>query len=349
MAPPEMPSGYEMKTLPYKTTGSLSLNLDIIYPLQASTTPVPVLIHYHGGFLIVGDRQSFLPHWLVNACAARGWIFVTPDYRLLPETTAHDAVADAVDAYQWVRTSLASTLQHLSPGPVIAAGASAGAYLALTSASQAEHKPDALLLLYGMLDPLHEHFTHPVDNFFGMTPSDSRPFFDAWAAGQQKDDPAATVRTGYPIPADPSTDARMGLIAALHGQALLPDYMAGVPGLAGRVRDGSGGEVVDLVPEKARGLFAIACGRVAGLPPTAVVHGRNDVGVPVTISLSATETLRRLGVQVHAEFPDDAPHGFDAMLGDVDIERSRKAEGDTPALESLRRVLGWLDALVGRV
>ncbi|KAJ5598078.1 elymoclavine monooxygenase [Penicillium hordei] len=314
---------------------------------------------------VVGDRQSFLPYWLLNGCAARGWIFVTPDYRLLPEVTAHEAVADALDAYLWIRQSLASAL-NISIGPVISAGSSAGAYLALTSASLAapSHKPDALLFLYGILDPLHERYNQPVGNFFGMSPIDSQPFFDEWEEGQRKaatDGKPSQALSGYPIPQNPSADVRMGLIAALHCMARLPDYMAGIPGLGSKIRgnyndknssggDGSGSNaksvMVDLVPEKARELFAIALGRVAGLPRTAVLHGRNDAAVPFAVSQSATETLRQLGVAVHTEFPDDAPHGFDAMVGNVDIEQSKEPSLDTPAFDGLRGVLRWLDTVV---
>jgi acetyl esterase/lipase len=32
--------------------------------------------------------------------ADRGWIFVTPAYRLIPEATVHALVEDAIDAHQ---------------------------------------------------------------------------------------------------------------------------------------------------------------------------------------------------------------------------------------------------------
>ena len=57
-------------------------------------------------------------------------IFVTPGYRLIPETTAHSCVDDSVDAYNWVHSSLAQGLNiELALAPVYhSAGLSNGSH-----------------------------------------------------------------------------------------------------------------------------------------------------------------------------------------------------------------------------
>lgn len=44
--------GYVNKVLPFKTVDGLELKVDVLYPSTKPTSPPPVLIHYHGGFLV---------------------------------------------------------------------------------------------------------------------------------------------------------------------------------------------------------------------------------------------------------------------------------------------------------
>ncbi|CAJ0544075.1 Ff.00g040700.m01.CDS01 [Fusarium sp. VM40] len=202
-------------------------------------SPKTVLIHYHGGFLIVGDRYSYPPYWLLHACASREWTFVTPDYRLIPETTAHAALDDAVHAYEWVHSVLPGLL-GCQVSSVLLASSSAGGYLALSTASVVAKKPEALLLIYGMLDPA--------------------------------------------------------------------DYLTGISGLSQSIAS--------------RGIQAI----------------------PVECSLRAQKKLRAAGSDVLVEFPEDAEHGFDARIGNVNVEG---LNGDgIPTVESLRRVICFLDSSI---
>jgi carboxylesterase type B len=57
----ELPAGYLTKTTTYKIIHSVNLELDIVYPQETSVDPVPVLIHYHGGFLV--RTRSSLEVW----------------------------------------------------------------------------------------------------------------------------------------------------------------------------------------------------------------------------------------------------------------------------------------------
>ncbi|KAF7588055.1 hypothetical protein BBP40_006224 [Aspergillus hancockii] len=334
----ELPTGYLTKTVTYKIIHSVDLELDIVYPQETSADPVPVLIHYHGGFLIIGDRLSFLPYWLLNACAARKWIFVTPNYRLIPEATAHDAVADALDAFLWVKTSLSRTL-GVTVGPVISAGSSAGAYLAMISASVSSVKPDTLVLLYGMLDPSSEWYTTPGTNIFGMPPVDGQRILDQFETLKQQG--RAKPLAGYPVPSDPACDLRMSLIAAAHCMGVLPDLMTSIPGLS---RDIACHSTV-AIPAEAKYLFPIGCSGDIALPRTAILHGKNDNAVPFAASQVAADTLRKLGTKVYTEFLDDASHSFDTMFGNIDIEKSDAPETKTPAFDGLRRIIKFLDEI----
>ncbi|KAF4980446.1 hypothetical protein FZEAL_3562 [Fusarium zealandicum] len=326
--------GYTSKTFNFKSTSDGNIPVDIVYPVETDGSPSTVLIHYHGGFLIVGDRFSFLPYWLVHACASRRWIFVSPEYRLIPETTAHGAVKDADDAYYWVRSSLPDLLGRRI-GPVLMAGSSAGAYLALSTASAATEKPDALLLIYGMLNPVGSRYLTSGTNTFGMPPIETEAILRDFP--KARDHETRKAISAYPQPVDPTNDPRFALISAVHVDALIPDYMTGVDGLSRAIAKGG----VQEIPDAHRRLFPLSFGNLSGIPRTMLLHGENDSAVPIVNSLTAAEKLREAGVEVVTEFPEDAEHGFDVRAGNLNVEG---ADGDIVfAAETLRRAIRFLD------
>ncbi|KIW99465.1 uncharacterized protein Z518_11204 [Rhinocladiella mackenziei CBS 650.93] len=293
--------GYKSKTL--KCTKHGDIKLDVVYPEVQSTSPTPVLLHYHGGFLIVGDRYSFLPYWLVHACVVRKWIFVSPDYRLIPETTAQSSLEDAVDAYNWVMSSLGREIDR-NIGPILLAGSSAGGYLAMATAATVQSQPCALLLIYGTLDPTYERHTTPGSNIFGGPLIDTETILARFPRTDAEDH--RPQLSAYPLPSDVGKDQRFPLISALHIEGLFSDYMTGIGGLS-----------------------------------RAIVAQGNDSAVPVEVSFRASDQLRKDGVEVHVELPEDAEHGFDARAGNVNVESP--AGESVIAFQSLRNVISFLD------
>ncbi|KAG4293232.1 hypothetical protein FPRO06_12720 [Fusarium proliferatum] len=329
--------GYTYKTIPYKSTPHGDIVLDVVYPEEADDSPTTVLIHIHGGFLIVGDRYSFAPYWLVNAVTTRKWIFVSPDYRLVPESTAHASLDDSIDAYKWVRSSLADAIGR-PIGPVLLAGSSAGGYLALTTANAVKHKPDALLLIYGMLDAAGPRYTIPGTNIWGAPPFDTTSVLSQFPRTKENDDRKAI--SGYPLPENFQQDPRFQVASALHIDALFPDYMTGVEGLSREIAS----KGIDAIPEEHRRLFPLSFGDLAKIPRTFLLHGVNDSAVTVDCSIVAEKKLREAGVEVEKDFPEDAEHGFDGRIGNIDVE---KAEADEiPNIESLRNAIRFLDSSV---
>ncbi|KAK5047196.1 hypothetical protein LTR84_006718 [Exophiala bonariae] len=328
--------GYVNTVLPFKTVGDLVLSADVLYPRQKPSSPAPVLIHYHGGFLVFGERYTFLPEWLAQASVNRGWIFVTPDYRLIPETTAHDSVEDAVDLYHWVSESLSSLIDR-ELGSVVVAGSSAGGFLALTTSVVVKAKPAVAFLIYGMLDMINVHYLTKGSNIFGQ------PVFDTTETREYlkniKDKP---VLTGYAFPADPTQDPRLKIVSTLHIDATFPDYMTGVPGLSDKVVQNG----VEAIPAEHRKLYPLTFGRLDDLPPVLIVHGQNDTAVPVTLSEVAVQKLQAAGVSVHAEFPDNAQHGYDAAAGRR-LESELGGDLSGSGFDSLRKSLKVLDQIIG--
>lgn len=288
---------------------------------------------------MAGDRHAYVPYWLVNGCATRSWIYVTADYRLIPEATAHDAVNDCVDAYKWITSSLATEL-GITLGPVLLSGSSAGGYLALTSASALlslpVQQPVALLLIYGVLQPADQRYTTKGMSIYNRTPVDCTPVLTKFAEAQRS---AATKVLSGVRPGTAEDEYRQELIVAFHLEALFPDYMTGVSGLgAAMARDGPWA-----IPDKHRDLYVVEFDRGKGLPPTILLHGQNDSAVPFQQSVRAAEGLEKMGVTVVREFPVDGEHGYDVRAGNVDVEKDQLGVFPEERFEALRRILKFLD------
>ncbi len=107
--------------------------LDVYMPEGASR--VPVVVHFHGGLLLGGDKSE--GEALAARVAPRGIGVVSANYRLSPAFMHPAHVEDAARAVAWV-------LGHIErfggdPGNVYVGGWSAGAYLAALLAVDGRH------------------------------------------------------------------------------------------------------------------------------------------------------------------------------------------------------------------
>ena len=87
----------------------------------------PVLIFLYGGSWNSGRRQDYA--WAARALAAKGFVVVTPDYRLAPDSPFPAFVEDAAAAVAWAH---ANAEQHGGDGSrLVLVGHSAGAHIAM--------------------------------------------------------------------------------------------------------------------------------------------------------------------------------------------------------------------------
>lgn len=155
----------------YKTASGRDLRVHVLQPADAfaslaSSTHRPAILFFFGGGWRRGQVTQFLSQ--ATAAAERGYVAVLADYRVAcrDDTSVLDAVADAQDAYAWLRR--ASPELGVDPRRIVLAGGSAGGQLALVTAlsAPAEARPAALVLFNPAVDLM------AIAPWFGLPPED---------------------------------------------------------------------------------------------------------------------------------------------------------------------------------
>lgn len=103
------------------------LKLDVWVPRNIRPGErLPVVVFFYGGGWVAGERGDY--GFAGRALAARGFIAVVPDYRLVPHVRFPAFVEDGAEAVRWVRDNIAE--HGGDPQRIALSGHSAGAYIA---------------------------------------------------------------------------------------------------------------------------------------------------------------------------------------------------------------------------
>jgi len=258
----------------------------------------PLMIRIHGGALVGGQRDHavWCTGWLLSLAIEHNAIIVAPDYRVMPESTVLDLLDDLEDFMIWVEKELPSVIRNTTKlddkqcldidlGRTLIAGDSAGGYCAIQMAlshfnASSSVNIRALVAIYPMLNLRAPHWTQPyAKQLMGI------PQFPASVI----DDHLAAIRA---LPAKPVVS-----------NALMPGTPRGILGIAliqhGRMGEFYGVDAEELDTAGSRRLHPedrIKEG--AKLPPTLIVHGKNDTLVPVKFTDEFVELARKLNAFV---------------------------------------------------
>lgn len=112
------------RDIPYVENGHAQHVLDIHAPAHAKN--LPVVFWIHGGGWQQGDKSDvkLKPQWFMD----HGFVFVSTNYRLLPEVDMGTLTRDVAKAFGWVNKHIAE--HGGDPKRVLVGGHSAGAQLA---------------------------------------------------------------------------------------------------------------------------------------------------------------------------------------------------------------------------
>lgn len=157
LGPEASAAGIVKRTHVYKSVGTLPIQLDVYRPDDSIVRPVVVWIH--GGALINGHREQ-IPSRLKEPVLAVGYILVSIDYRLAPETKLPGVIEDLEDAFRWIREQ-GPRLFQADAGRIAVVGGSAGGYLTLATGHRVRPRPVALVALWGYGDLVGPWYSTP--------------------------------------------------------------------------------------------------------------------------------------------------------------------------------------------
>lgn len=112
--------------IPYSDPGSERQTLDIYTPEKPDAKNLPVMFWIHGGGWQVGDKSDV--GLKPAALTRRGFVFVSTNYRLLPDVEMDELTRDVATSLGWVIRNIAD--YGGDPDRVFVGGHSAGAQLA---------------------------------------------------------------------------------------------------------------------------------------------------------------------------------------------------------------------------
>ena len=118
-----------------------------VYHRRDRPAGAPILLHFHGGGFRSGNKAREARPLIRHLTSRRGFVCVSADYRLQPQVTLTDQVADVRDAIAWVRAHAAE--YGAGPSPLYVTGSSAGANLAIRAVCDGETGIAGLICRYG--------------------------------------------------------------------------------------------------------------------------------------------------------------------------------------------------------
>ena len=256
---------FERETVVYKQVGPLGIKADVYFFNDAKVRPVVVSLH--GGALINGHRESFSGP-VKKFALTNGYILVSFDYRLAPETKLPAIIEDVEDAFHWLRREGPKRF-HIDPDRIGVTGGSAGGYLTLATGHRVQPRPRVLLAYYGYGDLTGDWYSTPSPH-----PRHNSRKFTSEEAWQQVKGPAIA-------------DARErrgdgGVFYNFCRQT--GEWPKAVSGWDPRSES-----------EKFHPFMPVK-NVTAAYPPTVLIHGTTDTDVPFEQSQLMAQEFRKFGV-----------------------------------------------------
>jgi pectinesterase len=112
------------ENIKYTTEEGMDLMLDVFSPKNKQNAPCLIILH--GGGWRSGDRTHH--HEMAKVLASRGYVVITPSYRLSTHALYPAAMIDAKTAIRWTRAKAKSL--EINPEKIALAGFSAGGQMA---------------------------------------------------------------------------------------------------------------------------------------------------------------------------------------------------------------------------
>ncbi|CZT49204.1 related to polyketide synthase [Rhynchosporium secalis] len=321
------------QTMVFKSVDGLDLLADIYYPTDAvdSLRKLPVALMIHGGGHIMLSRKDVRAEQ-TQMLLERGFLPISVDYRLCPETTLLEGpMTDVVDALTWIRTvlpnvPLARRDVRVDGERVVSVGWSTGGHLAMTlawtSISRGIRAPEAILAFYCPTDYEDVFWTKPNmpvgarDTSTGSLSSDpnsnSNSIYDLddtiWEAVNDHPITAYNIPPtkpsvgGWLAPTDPRS--RLALYMNTHGRALHVLLNGLDKSTRSEPSSPASADIIAVSP-----LAHVRNGSYS--TPTFIIHPREDDLIPWQQAQRTWEAMTGCGIDAELRIVEQVPHLFD--------------------------------------
>jgi len=135
---------YEKHEFVYEIVNGHEIKANIFLPDTKDN--YPVVVYFHGGGFIFGNRDEGLENVLRDKLLAHHYAIVSADYRLAPETKLAEILNDTRDAVIWLRTDGTKHF-NIDADKIAIAGGSAAGYLALSTGYTVSPPPKVIIAI----------------------------------------------------------------------------------------------------------------------------------------------------------------------------------------------------------
>jgi len=268
-----------MQTYTYKQVGDLEIKADVYRADDETVRPVVVWIH--GGALIMGGRggvDARVKKMFLDA----GYVLVSIDYRLAPETKLPAILEDIEDAFRWMREK-GPELFHIDAGRIAVLGGSAGGYLTLATGYRVQPRPTVLVAFWGYGDLIGDWYSRPSPHPRHQSP-------------KLTEDQARQQVNGPPIANGKDRKGDGGAFYQFCRQrGLWPQKVSGWDPHA------EAEKYYPYMPVK---------NVTSRYPPALLIHGTKDTDVPYEQSVLMADQFRKFGVDHTLVTIEGAEHGL---------------------------------------
>ncbi|KUJ17425.1 alpha/beta-hydrolase [Mollisia scopiformis] len=297
---------------PYKVVNGQEIDLNVLIPKNIHTGKRPIIIHFHGGFLISGDAMfpDWAASWALNYQLQHSAIRISANYRLLPESNGLEILSDVRDLLDWVQNDLAAYLKRIGSDitpdldQVIVYGESAGGYISLLSGLMKPQFIKAVIAAYPM--------TYIDSDWYSKASTDKSPFGTPQLPRKILDDHIAAIKPGSIVTkATPPARLPLGMVA---------------------LQQGLFGELIG--SDESLRLEKVLVKKSAGekMPYLYIFHGKGDSAVPCEQSEQfLKEWKAKFGEDSAIGEFQEGEHGFDGESSLEDEWMQRGLTGVTKA------------------
>jgi len=282
------------RTFVYKSIEGTDIEADVLGAEPGKVKPCVMWIH--GGGLIFGSRTISPRPSFARALLDRGFVVVSVDHRLAPETKLPAITEDILDAWQWLR-ECGPELFGADPNRLSIAGASAGGYLALMAGHRITPRPRAVAAFWGYGDI--------------TAPWEAEPSSHYLSADLVTRSEAVASLALSPVPTASGTDRSVFYLYCRQQGQWLPE-------VAGH----------ELAHDRA--WFEPYCplrNIDPSFPATFLIHGMSDTDVPFDESMKLAKTLQANGVTHRFLSLPGVGHGF-AGAAASEVQSAEEAVAD---------------------